>query len=509
MKLSNSIDAEKLNALIEINTLINSNYSDINALLAHILDSAMRLVSGEASSLLLVDHNKKTLRFEIALGPKGLEAKKFVVKTDESIAGWVVRNNRSLIVNDVPNDPRFSPYVQQSTGYKTQNMLAVPMRVKDECIGVIEILNKVMNDGFGHEDLEVLEIMANQAAIAYENARHFQRSRDEIVALQDQIVTDRGYHTMIAKSSVILEKLDIVERVARSESSVLILGESGVGKELFAEQLHLKSDRASGPFVRVNCAALPEGLLESELFGHVKGAFTDAISNRKGRFEMADKGTIFLDEIGDLPLSLQSKLLRVIQNKSFEKVGSSETITVNVRIVAATNRDIERLVEEQKFRSDLYYRLNVLPLYIPPLRQRIEDIPELATFFLNKIRHEVKKEFVGFSEAAMTAILSYSWPGNIRELENTIERACVIGRPPYIQEEDLLLKNRSLPDNNTYSDKSLKSVINLFKKHYIQKVLEESDWNQTTAAQVLEIQRTYLSRLIKELEIKELSNKPS
>lgn len=503
MKLSNTIETEKLNALIEINTLINSNYSDINALLAHILESAMRIVVGEAASILLVDSNKQILRFEVALGPKGLDAKKSVVKMDEGIAGWVVKNNRSLIVNDAENDPRYCPNVQLSTGYKTRNMLAVPMRVKDECIGVIEILNKQGETGFTLSDLEVLEILANQAAIAYHNASYLQRSRDEIFVLQDQIATDRGYHTLIARSPVILEKLDIVERVAKSDSSVLILGESGVGKELFAEQLHLKSDRVSGPFVRVNCAALPEGLLESELFGHVKGAFTDAIANRKGRFEIADKGTIFLDEIGDLPLSLQSKLLRVIQNKSFERVGSSETITVDVRIIAATNRDIERLVAEQKFRSDLYYRLNVLPLYIPPLRQRIEDIPELANFFLKKFRHEVKKEFLGFSEGAMSAILSYSWPGNIREFENTVERACVIGKPPYIKEEDLLLNIRAMPDNNSYTDKSLKSVLNLFKKHYLQKVLEENDWNQTTAAQVLDIQRTYLSRLIKELEIKE------
>ncbi|HHU36694.1 MAG TPA: sigma 54-interacting transcriptional regulator [Treponema sp.] len=503
MKLSDSIDKDKLNALIEINTLINSNYSDISALLAHILESAMRLVSGNASSLLLVDTKNQTLRFEIALGPKGLEAKEFVVKIDEGIAGWVVKNNRSLIVNDVANDSRFSPAVQQSTGYKTQNMLAVPMRIKDECIGVIEILNKESISGFTNQDLEVLEIMATQAAIAYQNALYLQKSRDKIVVLQDQIITDRGYHTMIAKSPVILEKLDIINRVAKSDSSVLILGESGVGKELFAEQLHLKSDRSGGPFIRVNCAALPEGLLESELFGHVKGAFTDAITNRKGRFEMADQGTIFLDEIGDIPLSLQSKLLRVIQSRSFEKVGSSETITVNVRIVAATNRDIEKLVEQKKFRSDLYYRLNVLPLYIPPLRQRMEDIPELASFFLKKISHETKKDFIGFSEAALSAILAYSWPGNIRELENSVERGCVIGTPPYIREDDLLLNIKTMPDNNICTDKSLKAVLNLFKKHYLQKVLVENGWNQTNAAQVLDIQRTYLSRLIKELEIKE------
>ncbi len=503
MKVSSTIDTEKLNALIEINTLINSNYSDVNALLAHILSSAMKLVEGEASSILLLDPHRKFLRFEVALGPKGIEAKKFVVRTDEGIAGWVVKNNRSLIVNDAEHDPRFSPSVQQSTGYKTQNMIAVPMCVKNECIGVIEILNKGKDREFDNGDLEVLEILANQAAIAYQNASYLQISRDEIAALQDQIHHERGYHTLIAKSPVILEKLDIIERVAMSESSVLILGESGVGKELFAEQLHLKSDRRSGPFVRVNCAALPEGLLESELFGHVKGAFTDAVCDRKGRFEAAHQGTIFLDEIGDMPLSLQAKLLRVLQDRSFEKLGSSETITVNVRIVAATNRDIEKLVDEQKFRSDLYYRLNVLPLYIPPLRQRLEDIPSLADFFMNKFRREVKKNFMGFSEGALSAILSYSWPGNIRELENTIERACVIGRPPYIKEEDLLLNIRSMPVNNAEGDKSLKSVINLFKKHYIQKALEDNEWNQTVTAQVLDIQRTYLSRLIKELEIKE------
>ena len=193
MKLSDAIDKDKLNALIENNILINSNYSNISALLAHILESAMRLVSGDASSLLLVDQKTRTLRFEIALGPKGLEAKKFVVKMDEGIAGWVVKNNRSLIVNDVANDPRFSPAVQQSTGYKTQNMLAVPMRIRDECIGVIEILNKDRGPGFTNADLEVLEIMANQAAIAYQNALYLQKSQNEIVVLQDQITTDRGF----------------------------------------------------------------------------------------------------------------------------------------------------------------------------------------------------------------------------------------------------------------------------------------------------------------------------
>ena len=204
MAPSNSIEKEKLNALIEINTLINSNYSDINALLAHILESAMHLVEGEASSLLLLDEHRKTLRFEVALGPKGLEAKKFTVKLDEGIAGWVVKNNKSLLINDVANDPRFNPEVQKSTGYIVSTMLAIPMRVRNECIGVIEILNKIGLPAFSREDLELIEILANQAALAYQNAWRYQRSRDEIAVLQDQIALDRGYHTMIAASPIIL-----------------------------------------------------------------------------------------------------------------------------------------------------------------------------------------------------------------------------------------------------------------------------------------------------------------
>jgi Nif-specific regulatory protein len=241
--------------------------------------------------------------------------------------------------------------------------------------------------------------------------------------------------------------------------------------------------------------------LESELFGHVKGAFTNAVANRQGRFEMADTGTIFLDEIGDLPLALQAKLLRVIQEKTFEKVGSDTTVTVDVRILAATNKDIEAQVEQGEFRSDLYYRLNVLPLYIPPLRQRPEDIPELARFFLKKFMGETKKQFEGFSDEAMETMLTYAWPGNIRELENCIERACVIGKSKQIRREDLFLKSGFGIAEPESSDRNLKTAINAFKSHFIRKVLEENNWNQTETAKSLDIQRTYLSRLIKELEL--------
>jgi Nif-specific regulatory protein len=313
---------------------------------------------------------------------------------------------------------------------------------------------------------------------------------------------NEGYKPLIAKSPVIQEQIEIIKKVAKTDSSVLILGESGVGKEVFAEMIHTNSRRSSLPFVKVNCAALPEGLLESELFGHVKGAFTNAVSNRQGRFEMADGGTILLDEIGDLPLPLQAKILRVIQEKKFEKVGSDYTVAADVRILAATNKDIEELVQKGRFRADLYYRLNVLPINIPPLRRRPEDIPELARLFLDTFKKQTNKQFEGFTQDALQAMLSYSWPGNVRELQNCIERACVIGKNKLICYEDLLIKHADFPDiKGQVKDRSLKTAVNVFKANFIRKVLEENNWNQTEAARVLAIQRTYLSKLIKELKI--------
>jgi len=496
-----SIDVNKFHTLIEINSLINSNYKDIHSLLSKIMDSATRLSGAEASSLLLMNKNKNILTFEVALGSKGAEVQKYTVKLGEGIAGWAAQNNKSIIVNDVQNDKRHLSSIGEEIDFKSKTIMAVPMRVKDDCIGVLEVINKKSNDGFTQEDLEWLEIFANQAALAIVNVKSMEEARSEIQTLQDQLQNEQ-YHTIITKSPAILEKMDIIDKVAKTDSSVLILGESGVGKELFAEQIHLKSTRKLQPFIRVNCAAIPEGLLESELFGHVKGAFTNAIANRKGRFEMADKGTIFLDEIGDLPLFLQAKILRVIQERKFEKVGSDNTITVNVRIVAATNKDLDEQVKKNEFRQDLYYRLNVFPIYIPPLRQRPEDIPELAHFFLKNFTRETKKQFEGFSQDALQAMLTYTWPGNVRELQNCVERACVIGMNKWIGREDLFLNTSdSAGVKMEVTERNLKTAINVFKTNFILKVLEENNWNQTEAARALVIQRTYLSRLIKELNI--------
>jgi len=499
------IDASRFETLIDLNTLINSEFDDVKTLLTRILESATKLSDGEASSLLLLNPDNNKLYFEIALGSKGSDVKKFSLNLGEGIAGWVAEHNTSLIVNDVDSDQRFFADISKKIGFPTDSILAVPMRIRDKCVGVLEIINKTTQKPFVDEDLQWLEIFATQAALAIQNARSYQQVREEVHFLQDQIQSKKGYHTFIGKSSAIIEKLEIARRIAQTDSSVLILGESGVGKELFAEQIHLNSKRTDAPFVRVNCAALPESLLESELFGHVKGAFTDATADRRGRFELADGGTIFLDEIGDFPLILQAKLLRVLQEKVFEKVGSSDPMKVDVRVLAATNKDIETELAEGRFRQDLYYRLNVLPLYIPPLRDRPEDTPELAAFFLKRIKHDTKKQIRGFSSEAMEQLLSYTWPGNVRELENVVERAVVICSDDEIQPGDLILSATGTSGNTEYVGRTLKEAVNLFKRHFIQQSLARNGWRQTQTATILGIQRTYLSRLIKELEIKKES----
>ena len=498
---TSDVDISKLETLIEINALINSDYSDLQGVLQRILESAMRLIECEAASLLLLNPENNKLYFEVALGSKGPDVKKFSLNLGEGIAGWVAEHNRSLIVNDVDRDTRFYAEIGRKVGFTTDAILAVPMRIKERSVGVIEMINKKSGRDFNQGDLQWLEIFATQAALAIQNAKSFQQARDEIDNLQSQVDHAQGYHTFISESKQMEEKMKLVERVSATDSSVLILGESGVGKELFAEQIHMRSKRAQMPLVRVNCAALPEALLESELFGHVRGAFTDAVNDRRGRFELADGGTIFLDEIGDIPASVQAKMLRVLQEQTFEPVGASEPTRVNVRIIAATNKDIEQAVEDGSFRRDLYYRLNVLPLYIPPLRDRKEDIPVLAGHFLKKVNRETKKQVRGFSDASMQELLSYSWPGNVRELQNAVERAVVITQDDYIQPGDLILQPTHRVSQESFNGHPLKESLNLFKRHLIQTTLEKNDWNQTATAKVLGIQRTYLSRLIKDLDI--------
>ena len=495
-------DREKLAVLLDIYARINSAWTDRTALLTRIIESATELTEGEASSLMLVNPENGKLYFEIALGPKGPSVKRFSLNLGEGIAGWVAEKNTALIVNDAAADPRFRRDIAEQIDYPAASILAVPMRLKDRCVGVIEILNKRGGRTFTEEDLEWLEIFSTQAAIAIQNAGTYQRVSDELARLRDRATPAGGsWHELVGESRQLKEKLEIARRAAVTDSSVLLLGESGTGKELFAEQIHLASPRRDGPFIRVNCAALPEGLLESELFGHVRGAFTDAAAERRGRFELADGGTIFLDEIADIPPAVQAKLLRVIQSRSFEPVGADEPRTVDVRIIAATNRELGEEVAAGRFRADLYYRLNVLPLRIPPLRERREDIPLLAEHFLRSHAAEAKKQVRGFTSGAMEAMLSYGWPGNVRELSNAVERAVVFARGPLIDANELTLTGSAEPGGESCTGRTLREALAVFKRQFIARALEANGWHQTRTARELSIQRSYLSKLVKELGI--------
>jgi len=309
---------------------------------------------------------------------------------------------------------------------------------------------------------------------------------------------------IIGKSDRMQEVFEAVFRVARSKATVLLRGESGTGKELVAKAIHYMSPRSKGSFIKFNCASIPEGLLESELFGHEKGAFTGAISSRSGKFELAHKGTIFLDEIGDLPITLQPKILRVLQEREFERVGSERTIKVDVRIIAATSRDLENLVSRNKYREDLYYRLNVIPLFLPPLRERGEDIPVLIEYFLKKFNQENDRS-VTLDKSALQVFLNYNWPGNVRELENTIERLVIMTGSNQVSASDLPVSLSIRRVKTTDRSSSLISNIEEIEKANIMDALDKTKWVQARAAKLLGITPRQIGYKIKKYGIEEKS----
>lgn len=328
--------------------------------------------------------------------------------------------------------------------------------------------------------------------------------------LRNELGSRYQFNQIIGESDGIKSCLSLVERVADSDSTVLVMGESGTGKELIARAIHYNSNRAKAPFVAINCGAIPGELLESELFGHVKGAFTGAISNRIGRFEMADEGTLFLDEIGDLDPSMQVKILRALQERIFEPVGSTKSVQVNVRVIAATNVDLEKAVKDGRFREDLYYRLNVIPIQIPALRERRADIPLLLNHFMGQFNRNKSKTLTGFSTDAMKCLVNYSWPGNIRELENLIERLSILKGSGGIEVNDLPAKYRStvasfaetgsveIPENGL----DFNSAVDQFENALILKALEKTGWNKNQAAQLLRLNRTTLVEKMKKKGLK-------
>ncbi len=319
----------------------------------------------------------------------------------------------------------------------------------------------------------------------------------EVSYLRKELKKRYRFHDLVSKSPKMQQIFEFARTVAKSNSNILILGESGTGKELLARAIHNESPRANGPFVAVSCVAIPDTLLESELFGHEKGAFTDAITQKKGKFELAHGGTLFLDEIGDISPKMQLALLRVLEEKEFTRVGGTKPIRVDVRIIAATNRNLQKAVEEGRFREDLYYRLNVITIQLPPLRERKEDIPLLVQHFIEKFNIQMGKRVERISDEALRILMQYDWPGNVRELENVIERAMVIARGNAITPEDIQLPSLG-PSQVPEQDKTLEAV----EKAHIQRILNETNWNIQRSAQILGIDRTTLYNKIKKYGLK-------
>lgn len=383
---------------------------------------------------------------------------------------------------------------------------ASPLIVRDRVLGVIGI-KSTRENAFSSEDAELFGQVAKQVAIAVENALAYNeietlknQLEKEKLYLEEEIRAEYNFEEIIGSSSVLKSVLQNVETVATTDSTVLIYGETGTGKELIARAIHNLSNRRERTLVKVNCAAIPTGLLESELFGHEKGAFTGAIDRRIGRFELAHQGTIFLDEVEDIPPELQSKLLRVLQEQEFERLGSSRTQRVDVRVVAATNANLEQLVEEKKFRSDLYYRLNVFPIKVPPLRERPEDIPLLIHFFANKFAQQMKRSIESVPKETMAALVNYQWPGNIRELQNLIERGVILSRGSSLEIPLGELKLSSRSSNQVNGSTTLESV----ERQHILRVLGESGWvigGPAGAAARLGMNRTTLNNRLRKLGI--------
>jgi formate hydrogenlyase transcriptional activator len=385
-----------------------------------------------------------------------------------------------------------------------KSFCSLPLLSHNRTMGALNV-GRRKDDGFGSEDVELLRQVAQQIAIAVENALAYKqiaelkdKLTEEKLYLQEEIQTEYNFQEIVGDSQTLRRVLKEVQTVADTASTVLILGETGSGKELIARALHNLSDRRERTFVKLNCAAIPTGLLESELFGHERGAFTGAIATKIGRFETADRGTLFLDEVGEIPLELQVKLLRVLQEQEFERLGSTRTLRVDVRIVAATNRDLGQMVEEQKFRSDLYYRLKVFPIMLPPLRERAEDIPALVRHFAQKFALRMKKRIETIPAEAMKALQAYPWPGNVRELENFIERAVILTSGHDLRVPLSELKVLSQPSNG-----SLKTLEDAEREHIL-KALREAKWTiggAAGAAAKLGMKRTTLQSKMQKLGI--------
>jgi transcriptional regulator with GAF, ATPase, and Fis domain len=473
-----------LNALLRISKAIGS-LRDEESLPWQLLGMIFDVIPAERGAILLLDEKSREAQSQVAwdrvLGPD------HPVHVSEAVVRRVAEQGAPVWNCGTQKQKRRLAF------------LCVPMVSKERVVGVIYLESNGEAKEFTREDLELLGAIAGLGVIGIENARQFERLNNENQRLRAEVSLT---HDMVGRSARMREVYQFVERVAASDSTVLICGESGTGKELAARAIHKNSGRKGQTFVGLNCAALTETLLESELFGHEKGAFTSAVSQKKGFLEVAEGGTIFLDEIGELSPILQAKLLRVLQEREFVRVGGTKPIKIDVRFLAATNKDLQKEVHEEKFRADLYHRLNVISLTLPALRERPEDIRELAEHFVARYAKKCNRNVTGISSEALACLRQYDWPGNIRELENAMERAVVIGTSETILPEDLPDSlQESASEEETESAKYHEAIRKL-KKQMILNALEQAGGNITDAAKLLGVHANYLHRLMRNLELR-------
>lgn len=479
------------NALLKISTTINSIRKSYELQL-RLLELTLEVVPAERGAILLADEDCED--FVSCRGWDRLSGADDSIRVSQTISRQVLREVVAILSNDVvESENGGSPSLVAA---RVSSLLCVPIVAFDKPLGVIYLDTSSHVARFDEAHLQLLTAIAGIAAIAFENARQFALLETENRRLQQEVKLE---HQMVGESPSMGEVYKTISKVAASPSTVLILGESGTGKELAARAIHLNSERAGKPFIAINCATLTESLLESELFGHEKGAFTSAIAQKRGKLELANGGTIFLDEIAELSPAVQAKLLRVLQTREFERVGGTRPIKVDVRTIAATNRDLDAAVKTGKFREDLYYRLNVVSIPMPPLRERREDIPLLAAYFLAESSKKCKRRVTGISEDARRLMCAYDWPGNVRQLENAIERAVVMGSTELIEVGDL---PKTIMESKATA-KDYRETITEAKRELITKTLQQTGGNYTEAAKLLGMHANNLHRLVRRLKIRE------
>lgn len=490
----------ELTAILEVSRVLTTSF-DVDRNLSSAMSTLGSLLEMQRGCVFLLDPLSGELRIVAAHGLTKENIEKGKYRIGEGIVGRVLEKKIPMVISNIGKEPLFL----NKTGSRPEkdgiSFLCVPIEFKNEVLGVLSV-DRIYSKELGgvDDDLRVLKIVASLIAQFIKLWGSYEKIEKEKEGLKRELKGKYKIENIIGQSDKMQEVFEAVHRVAPSKTTVLLRGESGTGKELIAKAIHYMSPRNKAPFIKFNCASIPEGLLESELFGHEKGAFTGAISSRKGRFELADGGTIFLDEIGDLPAALQPKILRVLQEKEFERVGSEKTIKVDVRVIAATSRNLEKLVSQDKFREDLYYRLNVIPILLPSLKERGEDIPILIEYFLKKFNKENNRSVV-LDNNALQVLLNYDWPGNVRELENTIERLVVMSRSDKITASDLPISLGIKRIKSQAESTSLTSDIEDIEKINILNALEKTGWVQAKAARILGITPRQIGYKIKKYGI--------